>query len=261
MNAGSDELRINERDLPFQTDGGIASRAAIGVVVLATDQTLEHEFRRLLARPGVGVYQSRIWNDAAITTENLGDMEDRITDAASLILPGVSLDVVAFGCTSGSMVIGEQRVFERLRAAHPEVDCTTPITAALAAFQALDADRIALLTPYRDDLNHLIRDYVQARGVSVPVMGSFNEEDDKRAPRIDVASIREAAIELGRDKQVDAVFVSCTNLRFAAAVTDVESVLGKPVTSSNHAMAWHCLRLAGVEDRRPDLGHLFSLTL
>ena len=41
--------------LPSELDEGIASRAAIGLVVLATDQTMEHEFRALLRLPGVAV--------------------------------------------------------------------------------------------------------------------------------------------------------------------------------------------------------------
>jgi maleate isomerase len=254
----ADEQVLSRQHLPFSTDGGIAARAAIGLIVLATDQTIEHEFRRLLDLPGVAFYESRILNDAAITPETLRRMEARLAEAASLILPGLPLDVVAFGCTSASMVIGEERVFERIREARPGVACTTPITAAFAALRALDARRIALLTPYRDDINRFIRDYIEARGVSVPVMGSFNEEDDLKAARIDAASIREAAIELGRSDRIDAVFVSCTSLRLVDAVAGIEAALGKPVTSSNHAMAWHSLRLAGIDDVRPGCGRLFE---
>ena len=169
--------------LPHRLDGGIAARAAIGLIVLATDQTIEHEFRRLLDLPGVALYESRILNDARITPETLAAMEARLVEAAGLILPGLPLDVVAFGCTSASMVIGEERVFERLREARPGIACTTPITAALAAFHALGVRRLALLTPYRDDINRFMRDYIEARGVAVPVLGSFNEEDDRRAAR------------------------------------------------------------------------------
>jgi maleate isomerase len=159
------------------------------------------------------------------------------------------------------MVIGEQQVFDRIREARPGVACTTPITAAFAAFAALGARRLALLTPYRDDINRFIRDYIEARGFRIPVMGSFNEEDDRRAARIDVASIRDAALALGRADEIDAVFVSCTSLRLIDAVSDVEATLGKPVTSSNHAMAWHCLRLAGIDDPRPEFGTLFERPL
>lgn len=250
--------RIDLEHLPFQLDGGLAGRAAIGLVVLATDQTIEHEFRTLLKVPGVAYYESRILNDNAITKENLLAMEARITEAASLILPGLPLDVVAFGCTSASMVIGEERVFETIRAARPDVACTTPITAALAGLRAMAARRIALLTPYRADINHFIRDYIEARGFEVPVMGSFNEEDDRRAARIDLASIRSAAIDLAARPEVDALFVSCTSLRLAEIVSEIETLTKKPVTSSNHALAWHCLRLAGIDDAMHEFGNLFT---
>jgi maleate isomerase len=249
---------VSREHLPHRLDEGIASRAAIGLIVLATDQTVEHEFRRLLDLPGVAFYESRILNEAAITPATLKAMEARLTQAADVILPGLPLDVVAFGCTSATMVIGDEQVFARLRAARPGAACTTPITAAFAAFEALGARRIALLTPYRDDINRFMREYIEARGVAVPVMGSFNEEDDRRAARIDPASIRDAAIALGRAPAVDAVFVSCTSLRLLDAVAEIEAALGKPVTSSNHAMAWHCLRLAGIDDARPGSGVLFD---
>ena len=252
------DVIVNRQHLPHRLDEGIAARAAIGLIVLATDQTMEHEFRRLLDLPGVAFYESRILNDNAITPENLRAMEGRLTAAADLILPALPLDVVAFGCTSASMMLGEQQVFERIRAARPGAACTTPITAAFAAFETLGARRIALLTPYRDDINRFIRNYIEARGFAVPVMGSFNEEDDRRAARIDLASIRDAAIELGRADEVDAVFVSCTSLRLVDAITEIEAALGKPVTSSNHAMAWHCLRLAGIDDLRSGCGTLFK---
>jgi maleate isomerase len=255
------DLIINRQQLPHRLDGGIAGRAAIGVIVLATDQTLEHEFRRLLDVPGVAFYESRIVNDAAITPATLAAMEARLTQATDVILPGLPLDVVAFGCTSAAMVIGEEQVFARIREARPGIACTTPITAAFAAFEALGARRLALLTPYRDDINRFMRDYIEARGFRVPVMGSFNEEDDRKAARIDLASIRDAAIDLGRADTVDAVFVSCTSLRLIEAVTEIEAALRKPVTSSNHAMAWHCLRLAGIEESRTGFGTLFARPL
>jgi len=37
--------------------------------------------------------------------------------------------------------------------------------------------------------------------------------------------------------------------------------LGKPVTASNHALAWHLLRLAGIRDEVTALGRLFHAQL
>ncbi len=120
--------------LPSELDEGIASRAAIGLVVLATDQTMEHEFRALLRLPGVAVYQSRVFNDAEIRPDTLRAIGPRIAPSAALILPGIPLDVVAFGCTSATMTLGEEAVFAEIRKERPSVACTTPVTAALAAF-------------------------------------------------------------------------------------------------------------------------------
>ena len=167
--------------IPYDLDGGVAERAAIGVIVLASDQTIEHEFRQLLDLPGVAFYESRIYCDNIVTPESLSAMEPKIGPSAALILPGMPLDVVSFGCTSASMIIGESRVFERIQRVRPGAKCTTPITAAFAAFDALGAKRIAILTPYRDDVNQRVRQYIEARGYDVRALGSFNEEDDTRA--------------------------------------------------------------------------------
>lgn len=252
---------VEQPAFPFELDKGVAARAAIGLIVLSSDQTIEHEFRDLLGIDGVALYQSRIANDSRITPATLMAMKERIEAAVDVILPGMPLDVVAYGCTSASMVIGEEGVFEQIRKARPDVACTTPITAAFAALDAFGARRIALLTPYRQDVNRMIQAYIEERGVEVPVMGSFFEEDDLRACRISESSIRDAAIQLGRDERADAVFVSCTSLRVRGVVSEIEAALGKPATSSNHAMAWHCLRLAGIDDRRDDAGRLFQHSL
>ncbi len=239
-------------------DGGLGERARIGLIVLATDQTIEYEFRTVLNLPGVALYESRLYNAPTITPETLQAMEREIAGSTSLILPDVPLDVVAYACTSGAMVIGEARVHARIHEARPEVSCTTPMEATIAAFQALGVQRICLIAPYADEINRRMRSYIQERGFSVPVMGSWNEPDDSKVARISPASIREAVIDLGRSKMVEAAFVSCTNLRVVDMVEQIEADLGKPVISSNHALAWHCLRLAGVGDHLPQFGRLFT---
>ncbi|KLU24951.1 Asp/Glu racemase [Caballeronia mineralivorans PML1(12)] len=243
----------------FSLDEGIARRAAIGLVVLATDHTIEYEWRRMVALDGVAFYESRIANSAEITAETLALMDGRIRAAVELIRPGEHLDVVAFGCTSASAVLGEERVFERIREARPGIACTTPITAARIALAALGARRVALLTPYERPINDAMSRYLRARGVDVVSVGSFEHRDDNEVARIDRASLEHAVLELGRDPGVDAVFVSCTSLRLVDAMADIEAKLGKPVLSSNHALAWHALRLGNVEDRLPQFGRLFTI--
>jgi len=245
--------------VPYQTDAGVAARAAIGLVVLASDHTLEWEFHSVLPQPGVAVYVSRIEMSAKITPETLRDMTGRITQNVTNILPGQKLDTVGFCCTSASMAIGEDAVFDLIHQDRPDAACTTPITAAFAAFLALGVRRIGLLTPYREDVNLLLRAYIETRGLDVPRFDAFDEEDDNVVGHISVDSVYQAALEVGRDEEVEAVFVSCTNLRFIERIAELEAALGKPVISSNQALAWHALRLAGVNDKTPEHGALFGL--
>lgn len=256
-----DQLVLDLRHMPFELDGGLGARAAIGLIVLASDQTVEYEFRRIFDLPGVALYESRIHNANEITPETLQAMEAGLTGAAEVILPGVALDVMAYGCTSGAMTIGDETVAERIHAARPGIATTSPMAAAFAAFKALGCRRIALLTPYIDEINRAMRAHLRAGGLGVPVMGSFNEGDDRKVARISPASLRKAVLELARSDAVEGVFVSCTGLRLVDHVAALEAELGKPVTSSNHAMAWHCLRLAGVDDPLPQFGRLFTLGL
>jgi len=250
---------VSKTHMAFQLDGGIAHRARIGLIVLATDHTIEHEFRQLYRLDGVALYESRIPNSSQINAATLAEMERGLAAAADVILPGTKLDVVAYGCTSGAIVIGEEKVFARIREARPGVACTTPITAGIAGLKRLGARRIALLTPYVDDVNQMFRRHVEGQGIAVPVMGSFNHENDDEVARISQSSIKDAVRELAREPGVDGVFVSCTSLRVADIAEELETELGKPVTSSNHALAWHCLRLAGVNESLPGLGRLFRV--
>ncbi|MCY3769955.1 MAG: Asp/Glu racemase [Gammaproteobacteria bacterium] len=256
-----DEAMTLIEHLPHDLDGGIASRASIGLIVLATDYTIEYEWRRIFhAVNGVAVYHSRIPNDDEITPDNLRAMAPRITDSTSLITPDTPLDVVAYGCTSASMAIGEETVFEQIRKAEPGAKCTTPITAALEAFKAFNAKRIGVLTPYPADVNRIVAGYMAGKGIDVPVFGSFNEDLDTRVSRISPASIENGVRELARQACVDAIFVSCTSVRLVDACKEMEGQLGIPLTSSNHAMAWHAMRLAGIEDRLTEFGSLYGLS-
>lgn len=254
-------------NLPYTLDDGFAARASIGLIVLATDYTIETEWHSMFSQlPGVALYHARIANDDEVNPETLRAMEPRIAATAATLTPGTALDVIAYGCTSASMAIGEEVVFSNIRSAKPESLCTTPITAAFAAFKALGAKRVGVLTPYTRSVNQIVVDYMSARGVDIPVFGSFNEPLDSRVARICAESIAagvRAIVEKSArlDKQLDAVFVSCTSVRLMEQCADLEQEIGLPVTSSNHAMAWHAMRLAGIDDTPKGLGRLFDCAL
>ena len=235
-----DTLAINRTHMPHRMDAGLGARCRIGIIELSINQTSEHEFRRALAVPGVDYYVSRIPCSSNITRKSSAAMESDIENGTALIMPDLQLDVMGFTCTSGTMVIGEDKVFEQIRKVRPGIPCTSPITGALAGIKALGLRNVALLTPYVQEINDIVKAWLEARGVGVPVMGSFNNGNDDEVARITTASTRDAAIELGRAAQVDGIFVSCTSLRTLDIIDDVERAIGKPMIASNRARPGTC---------------------
>ena len=248
-------------ELEFKTDSGLGSRATIGIIVLRTDQTLEHEFANLLNFDGVALYYSRIRNEMEITKEALEDMEEELPIAAALLPTAFNFDVIGYGCTSGSAIIGEEKVEKAIQVIHPNVPASNPMTACKAALRALGLKQIAFLTPYDPSITTAMCENLLAAGFEISITGSFFESDDFKVGLISPQSILEAIEKIGTRDDCDGVFVSCTNLRVAEIIEIAESRLGKPVTSSNHALAWHLLRLSGIQDCQENCGSLFRRQL
>ena len=255
---GSMDQGTQIQRLSFSTDAGAGERARIGLLVLESDQTMEWEFRALTDFPGVAIYHARLANDVVVTPQTLARMEAELPVAAGLLPAYLGLKSVGYGCTSGATVIGEDRVAEIITTAHPEARASNPLTAAKAALSALGVKRLGLLTPYTPDVTKSMQDRFNAAGIEVKVVGSFYEDSDLVVGKIDPSSILEAAISVGRSSDVDGVFISCTSLRAARIIKPAEEALGKPVTASNHALAWHLLRLAGIADTKTGMGRLFQ---
>ncbi len=254
--------------LAFETDGGLAQRAKLGLIVLETDLTIEPELSRLCDLEGVALYHSRIPSDPEVTSETLARMERNLPAAAALLPAGAGLNVVGYGCTSGTTIIGESQVAEAVRSGlqasgagqSPLLPVTNPLTAVKAALLTLEAKSIGFITPYLPEVTDAMRRHLEQQGFEICRVASFNQSEEDIVARITPASIREAILEVGHAGDCDAVFVSCTNLRVLDVISETEAALGKPVISSNLALAWHMLRLAGVTDALPEQGRLFAAT-
>ena len=247
--------------LDFETDLGAGARARIGLLVLESDQTMELEMRHMADLPGVALYHARLANDAEVTPDTLVQMELELPKAATLLPGYLGLKAIGYGCTSGSTIIGELRVSELIQSHHPTVPTSNPLTAAKAALKQLAVKRLGLVTPYRPDVTELMQARFEEAGIVIQSVGSFYQQDDRVVGRITPEAILDAALAVGQNDLVDGVFISCTSLRAAGIVGQAEAALGKPVTASNHALAWHLLRLAGIHDEVAGLGRLFHAQL
>ncbi|MFU1476613.1 Asp/Glu racemase [Roseovarius sp. C7] len=237
-------------------DGGAGQGARLGLIVLSTDESLEHELGQI-AGGRVNLLHSRIPAIPEVTPETLRVMAGHMTAVAGLLPQGLS--AVGYGCTSGSVMIGDDEVARLIRAAHPDVAVTNPMQAVIGGLEALGVRRIALVSPYLPSVTEPMRAHMATHGIEVIHEISFGEGDDRRVARISEASTRAAMLEAGRVAGVEAVFSSCTNLRSLSVIDEVEQALGLPVISSNQALGWDLMRSAGQDPRGWGPGRLFQL--
>ncbi|MDL5361563.1 aspartate/glutamate racemase family protein [Halalkalicoccus sp. NIPERK01] len=225
----------------------------LGVVVPSSNTAVEREFPRYVPED-VSVHASRMPLES-VTSEALDAMSDRAVECAAL-LAHADVDAVAYACTTGSLLHGpgfDRELEEALSAAidGPAVATALSVDRAL---ETLGVDRVAVRTPYNEELNAREREYLEAAGYEVTSIEGRGIEDNTRIGALTPADAARQVRETV-DPDADAVFVSCTNYRTLSAVEPLESDLGVPVVTSNGATLWDLCRVAGVECEGP--GRLF----
>jgi len=244
---------------PYTLTDPIGSAATLGLIVLQVDETIEQDFRRLFAAPDIALYVSRIPSGAELTPDTIAQMAIDLPQAASLLPPAASFDVIGYACTSGTTLIGVDQVAQLVGGNATTQAVTNPLTATIAALTALNVTSVAIVSPYIASVALPICKAFLDAGFDVPATLSFGEEVEANVARIDPAAIHAAALEVGRTPGVEAVFLSCTNLRTLDIIDDLERQLGMPVISSNQALAWHMAQTASVEVATDTHGALLRL--
>ncbi|MGI9498668.1 MAG: ectoine utilization protein EutA [Geminicoccaceae bacterium] len=229
----------------------------IGFLALSTDHTSERDMQAIAPADEVGIYVSRVRYENPTTSGNLLAMQPRLAEAASLILSGEELDVIAYSCTAASVMIGDERVAASIREAKPGVPVVTPTAAAFAAFAHLGVSRVSLLTPYIEPVTKAMRDYFENHDLDVINSACLGIEDDRMMARLSKDAIVEAALAT-TTTEAEALFISCTAVRAADVAERIEEEIKKPVVTSNQAMAWRSLRLAGCDQSIAGFGRLLQ---
>jgi maleate isomerase len=191
--------------------------------------------------------------------ESLAALKGEVVAATENLVPWADFDPIAFCCTSGSIAVGSNEIRDMVQSVKLGVPVCNPVDAELDALALIKCQRVALMTPYVDEVNQTMERYFLDRGLELTKMAAFNQGGDPQINRIDPECIVEEALRLGAH-ECDGVFVSCTGMCTSGIVQRIEEQLGKPVVTSNQALSWATLRAAGVKDPIAGFSQLFELS-
>ena len=229
----------------------------VGLIALSTDQTIEGDFNNICKNLPLNIFINRIHNQNPLTKENLLKMQNDLESVANKILPDEKVNTIAYGCTSGTIAIGENNVREKILSAKPGCYVTTPVTSAMKAFQKMNIKKIALFTPYPDAVNKTILEYFTKKNIEVLSFASLNLNLDSEFANVDPNYILEIASKL-ETKNVDALFISCTALPVLNIIDQLEQKIQKPVLSSNQTLIWDTIRSIGYKSPIKGYGKLLE---
>lgn len=229
-------------------------KGRIGVLIPAPNTTTEPEFNRM-APEGVSIHATRMALKDA-TPPALMRMEKEIYKAASLMAQAKP-DVLVMACTSGSFIKGvgyDRKLIEKVTR-QTQVKTLTSSTAVIAALKLLGITKVAVATPYVDEVNAKEKEFIEENGIRVTCMKGLGRASGMGLLEPHVAY--KLAIEVD-SLEAEGVFISCTNFRTIEILEALEKNRGKPVISSNQASMALALRALGIRQEVRGFGSLFA---
>ncbi len=234
-------------------------RARIGRLAPSAATVAENEWAK--ASPeGVITVCSRYLIER-VTVNDLEHMMSQV-DRAALEVASAKVNVIAQCGTPGIFIRGhgyDQEVIERIQRL-TGIAATTMMTSVVESLHRLGAQRIAVGTAYTDDLNELLKQFLEASGFEVLTISGLgivrNAEIGEQPPHV-AYRLGKRAFEAAPN--ADALFISCGGLRTFEVIEPLEADFGAPVTTSSLATFWNSLRISGVRSPIHGYGKLLTL--
>ncbi len=231
-------------------------RGKIGLIFPAPGGAPDFEYHDRVPE-GVGVFIARLPFEAC-SIDGLSRMGDFVEDAAALVAQA-KVDLILFACTTGSLVKGlgyDKQLIARIEK-RTGIPALTTSTAVVEAMHVLNMKRIAIATPYSDEVNEAERKFIEGSGFEVTVIKGLGHVDPTAMGAVQHEVMYRLAKEVNSN-DADGIFISCTGISVLDIIGPLEEDLHKPVVTSNQASLWASLRRLNIGTRLGGLGQLFE---
>ncbi|MFQ6089423.1 MAG: maleate cis-trans isomerase [Candidatus Methanofastidiosia archaeon] len=211
----------------------------IGLIVPSSNTVMEEELWRNMPL-NFTICTTRLKLED-VTEKALLKMTEGISRCSQL-LKDCEVDIIVFGCTSGSFVGGKDHS-KVIQKKIEEVSGTKAITTSQAVLECLrfkKIRRLSVITPYVEEVNLKEREFLKSHGFEVLNIHGFGIIENTEIGRLSPGFVAKEALKYS-NPEADGIFLSCTNLKTFEILEILESKVKKPVVSSNSATLW-CLR-------------------
>lgn len=230
----------------------------IGMLVPSSGLS-EEEVQKILPK-GVSLHVTRMRLKSASYEEEL-HFADNVEEPASL-LADAGVDIIAFSNTLGGLMKGkghDQEIIDRIHQT-TGIPATTSITSVVDGFRAMNVKKMVLVAANLEILVNIEKKFLEDSGFEV--LRSRGLSMKNIAKEYDTEpSFWYEQLKAMKDPQADGYFLSCGGIRVVDIIEQLEADLGKPVVTSNQALAWHSLRKIGIHDKIAGYGQLLVLPL
>ena len=247
---------IHSKFRKIEMNEGRHNRAKLGFILMSTDLAAESDFFDIVPKD-IAIHITRLKTDDHTTNETLSKHIEYMADAASRIQPDVKPNVISYSCTSGSIIIGEEKIMDEIKKGAPYAIPMTLVTGVVDALRELQIKKIVVGTPYLDEINTKEAEFLYKKGFEIINIQGLNLTKGIEFGRVTPEYWKKFALELD-DINADAIFLSCGGIRTVEVIHEIENITGKPVITSNQAQIWSCLRKAGIEDNIRGFGKIFK---
>jgi len=232
-------------NVPFPDTRGLAR---IGVIVPVSNTNLEPDMM-LFAPKGVTSHFSRSGGydvDAIPDADQMRLYSDASSDETLDNLRHCHPDVILYGCTSATLAQGPEydARFRSDMETKMGVPAMTAASGLVWGLETLGAKTFAFSSPYVAPLNDLAIFFLESFGYRC--VGRADAEKplgNHEVSALTPNDVRTLAVKADT-AEADVIVLSCTDMRAAEAVLDIERELDKPVLTSNQALlAWALDRL------------------
>jgi len=237
-------------------------RARFGVLVPFTNTNLEPDMA-LLRPDGVSMHFARMGGydqDEIPGADQMRGLGAADLDEPLHLLQGVRPDVILYGCTSATLTHGpafDRGLAERIKAASG-AETVTAAGALVHALKTMEVERIGFASPYVSAINDMAVEFLAQTGVETLIRsGVGGDLDNYGQGELDPQAVFDLGLAANHP-EAEAIVLSCTDMRSVEIIARLEHAVGKPVVTSNQAMAFQALQLAGICDALHGYGHLLE---